>query len=194
MTTPTGRNQMSSPEMQNIPGTIADRLEKEFARIFRMSTGKLPIGTGDALTMTRDNQMLLDQLQVFCPAARIPVEEFLAHADIDHEQDIGLLERAVHILLAHLIEHDKALQSLTPGGSEYVNDRQRCLAVNKATIVHQAKVIKALQDQFASFAWSPAANTHWSDPVGTLWRQPDGTFVATVDHSDHVMKLPVVKP
>lgn len=123
-----------------------------------------------------NDQMLLDLLQVFCPKALPDVRSAI---DAD---DYLRYREALETLLNHLIEHDKALQSLTPGGSEYVNDRERCLAVARERF--------ARGDEWRQ--WSPRVVTSIQrhDPCGTAWRQSDGRLVLELDHTGKMINLP----
>lgn len=66
---------------------------------------------------TRDEhqQLLIDEAKLFCRGAV---------AAITHED----WETATQVLLDRCKKLDIALQSLTPGGSEYVGDPERCVA------------------------------------------------------------------
>lgn len=63
----------------------------------------------------RERQMMIDEAQVYCRGAARPIER-------------GDWEAACVALLAALKKADMALQRLTPGGSEYVGDPDRCVA------------------------------------------------------------------
>lgn len=65
--------------------------------------------------MGREHQLMIDEAGVYCRAA------------VKHIQRGDWLAASVE-LLAQVRKLDMALQSLTPGGSEYVGDPDRCVA------------------------------------------------------------------
>lgn len=74
---------------------------------------------------------IYDALRIFCPRAAHRWRYANCVVDDDPVDAFGVLADAFTVLVEHLIEHDKALQSLTPGGSEYVNARDRVVALVK---------------------------------------------------------------
>lgn len=128
-----------------------------------------------------NDQHLLDALQIYCPAARPAIRQAI--------EDAGRVRwrEAFIVLLDHLIKHDIALQSLTPGGSEYVNDRERC--VRYATDVR-----RSLQEHVHA---APHWHNHFPLPLpkarretGTVWRRMDGTLFATLGAGTVGIELP----
>lgn len=85
-------------------------------------------------------QMRIDTLKSFCPSA-IP---YVAYADRDgepvQERLFNWREAFTHVLNM-LIHTDQALQSLTPGGTEYVHNPERCVALVKEqqAALHKAR-------------------------------------------------------
>ncbi len=75
--------------------------------------------------MTKDEQAMLDGAQIFCPAA-LPWLKLALDPDTEMSVRAQGFRRAYEAAFEGLFERDKALQSLTPGGSEYVNNPQRC--------------------------------------------------------------------
>jgi hypothetical protein len=74
------------------------------------------VGSADASRRSEEElQFMLDEAAVYCRAAR----KHIAAGD---------WQAAAATLLAQIKKHDIALQSLTPGGSEYVGDPDRCVA------------------------------------------------------------------
>lgn len=69
--------------------------------------------------MTRTDQLLLDEAQVYCPRLR-PI----IRAAID---DPRTSRQVIGLMMAHIKQLDMALQSLTPGGSEFVGEPARCV-------------------------------------------------------------------
>ena len=114
-------------------------------------------------------QMRLDTLKVFCPSA-IPYITFgQMESEPDRERLFNWREGFQHVLNM-LIHTDQALQSLTPGGSEYVHNPERCVALVKEqqAALHEArKKVSRLEKALRPFATSKTSSTgdrdehHW---------------------------------
>ena len=74
------------------------------------------------------HQMRIDALKIFCPSA-IP---YVLQAQRGEDDSAFMWREAFQHVFNSLIEHDRALQSLTPGGSEYVNNIERCVEFVRA--------------------------------------------------------------
>ena len=95
---------------------------------------KLP--TPEEIQQTR-----LDTLKLFCRSA-IPYVTFAQmESEPDRERIFNWREGFQHVLNM-LIHTDQALQSLTPGGSEYINNPERCVGLVKdqQAALHKARV------------------------------------------------------
>lgn len=82
--------------------------------------------------MTREDQLLLDEMQIFCSPAVQALRQAISPG-YNPYQRLAAYEMVVDILLARLKKTDIAMQSLTPGGSEYVANPERCVLVAKET-------------------------------------------------------------
>jgi hypothetical protein len=99
---------------------------------------------GNLPTPEEIQQMRLDTLKVFCPSA-IPYITFgQMESEPDRERLFNWREGFQHVLNM-LIHTDQALQSLTPGGSEYVHAPERCVALVKEqqAALHKARIDNA---------------------------------------------------
>jgi len=68
----------------------------------------------EAAQEERQQLLMEDEAQLYCPGARTLIHK-------------GDWEAATHLLLKRCRQLDMALQSLTPGGSEYVGNPERCV-------------------------------------------------------------------
>jgi hypothetical protein len=86
-------------------------------------------------------QRRLDTLRIFCPSAGPYILYAQMESEPVQERLFNWREGFQHVL--HMLIHtDQALQSLTPGGSEYVHNPERCVALVKEqqAALHKARV------------------------------------------------------
>lgn len=84
-------------------------------------------------------QMRLDTLKIFCPSA-IPYITYAQRAGEPVQEQLFNWREGFQHVLNMLIHTDKALQSLTPGGSEYVHNPERCVELVKSQQIELHKL------------------------------------------------------
>lgn len=75
-------------------------------------------------------QQRIDTLKIFCPSA-IPYITYAQRVGEPVQERLFNWREGFTHVLNMLIHTDQALQSLTPGGSEYVHNPERCVALVK---------------------------------------------------------------
>ena len=134
-----------------------------------------------------NNQTLLDTLQLFCPRA-LPVARAAIDAGLARDTDDW--REALVTVLDHLQKHDEALQSLTPGGSEYVNDRERCVRFARERFLAADARGREWHAKIPRLVTTGIMRV---DPCGTAWRQPDGSLYLELDHSGGIINIPAIE-
>lgn len=91
----------------------------------------------DLPTTEEIQQMRIDALKIFCPSA-IP---YVAQAHREEEDCSFMWREAFQHVFNALVYTDQALQSLTPGGSEYVHNPDRCVEFvrDQKAALHRAR-------------------------------------------------------
>jgi hypothetical protein len=97
-------------------------------------------------TQAEMQQQRLDTLAIFCPSAGPYIRYAQMEGEPVPERLFNWREGFQHVL--HMLIHtDRALQSLTPGGSEYVHNPDRCVALVKEqqAALHELRVKSAVE-------------------------------------------------
>jgi hypothetical protein len=92
------------------------------------------------------NDISVKQAHIYCPKSEYYIKQAI-DTENSVEDRFNNLQKAFDIVFNEYIEHDKALQSVTPGGSEYVNNRERCVWFVKDLRGRHFNIIRTLMKE-----------------------------------------------